>query len=76
MKVLVLLLVLVLALGWIFLRQRGRGSVDSTSRRPGPHATEMLACAHCGVHVPRGEALFDAAGNAYCGAEHRQAGPR
>ena len=36
----------------------------------------MLACAQCGLHVPKAEALFDAAGRPYCGEAHRLAGPR
>jgi uncharacterized protein len=36
----------------------------------------MLACAHCGVHLPQGDATFDAAKRAYCTAAHRLAGPR
>lgn len=76
MKFLVLLLVLVVALGWIFLRQRGRAgeSGAESSRRSG--AAEMLACQHCGVHFPRAEAVLDSDGRAYCGTEHRVAGPR
>jgi uncharacterized protein len=36
----------------------------------------MLACAHCGVHLPSADALRDAAGRAYCSDAHRLAGPR
>jgi len=74
MKYLVLLGVIVLA--WVlFFKGRRR---PPTVGRPGadePVAT-MLACTHCGLHVPRAEALFDAAGRPYCGEAHRLAGPR
>jgi len=38
----------------------------------------MVACAHCGLHLPRSDALV--LGNAsrpayYCSAEHRAQGP-
>ncbi|MCZ2104186.1 MAG: PP0621 family protein [Comamonadaceae bacterium] len=35
---------------------------------------EMVACAHCGVHLPREEALTDGA-QTYCCAAHRDKGP-
>lgn len=41
-----------------------------------PEAAQMLACAHCGVHLPRGEASFDVAGRPFCSPEHRVGGPR
>ena len=34
----------------------------------------MLACAHCGVHIPQAEALMMGS-QAYCSAEHRRMGP-
>jgi uncharacterized protein len=53
--------------------QRG-GQPAAPGRRGGP-PEPMLTCAHCGMHLPRGDALI-AAGQAYCCAEHRDAGPR
>jgi len=35
----------------------------------------MLACAHCGVHLPASLALR-AQGHSFCSAAHRDAGPR
>ena len=34
----------------------------------------MMQCAHCGVHLPRADALMDARG-AFCSEAHRLAGP-
>ena len=34
----------------------------------------MVACAHCGLHVPASEAVGD--GPYFCSNEHRRAGPR
>ena len=36
---------------------------------------QMVACRHCGVHLPADEAVFDGQ-MPYCGTSHRQAGPR
>ena len=54
----------------------------SLSRRDGgrPRAARereqaaLVSCAHCDVHLPRGEAL-EHAGNFYCSEEHRRLGP-
>ena len=79
MKFLVLLLVLAVAVGWVMLRTRRHQAPPV--KPPPPQTTTktaspMLACAHCGLHLPGSEALVDPAGHAYCGAEHRDAGPR
>jgi len=82
-KYLVLLAVVGLAIWWL---RRGRASDDAprtppkkkeqgTTRGPAP-PTPMLACAHCGVHLPQAEALTDGAGRPFCGEAHRLAGPR
>lgn len=82
MKYLVLALILAVVVGWFF--GRGRRKVEPPARgraapaAPAPEAPkriEMLACAHCGVHLPRSEAAFDAAGRPFCTPEHRVAGP-
>ncbi|MCM0608941.1 MAG: hypothetical protein KA711_08075 [Ideonella sp. WA131b] len=83
MKFVVLLLVFVGALAWLAVSRRQRPpDLPPVPLRPGkdderieaPQA--MVTCAHCGVHVPQADALFDAAGHPYCGEGHRQAGPR
>ncbi len=75
MKYVVLIGVLVLA--WV-LFFKGRRKPPPPVGRPGaaPQVAAMLACAHCGLHVPKAEALFDAAGRPYCGEAHRLAGPQ
>jgi uncharacterized protein len=73
MKYLVLLVVLVVAIGiWRSRRQSDVASTASPDTRALPQ--DMLACAHCGVHVPRAEALL-AGRHAYCCAEHQRMGP-
>lgn len=78
MKYLVVLLVIVVV-AWLLLRARSR---DRASRAaPGSQgkahrkAREVVACRHCGLHLPRDEAVADASGT-YCSHEHRIAGPR
>ena len=68
-------LVLVLGLGVA-------GGAGQTRRPPAPGPEkapprapvlpqDMVACSHCGVHVPRAEALM-LGQHAYCCAEHRR----
>jgi uncharacterized protein len=42
-----------------------------TAARPVPAPVAMVACRHCGTHLPRAEAVEGSLG-LYCGAEHRQ----
>ena len=67
-----LFLIAVFVLLWLL-----RGSIG---RRPGSGAARgrpatpqpMIACAHCGVHLPRDEAL-PGRGGVFCGDAHRAA---
>ena len=76
-----LLVILVLVVAWM-MGSRGRGNAapppPTRRHRTGDGAAreQMLACAHCGVHLPQSEAVNDAAGRPYCGEAHRLAGPR
>jgi len=75
MKYLVVVLVVVVV-AWVLLRPRQAKRAQDRRPRPqdaGPLA--MLQCRHCGVHLPRAEALVDERG-AYCSEAHRLAGPR
>jgi uncharacterized protein len=73
MKYLVLLLVLVVVIGiW-----RGRRTIETRRQYQGPRQSvpqDMLACAHCGVHIPKADALLLGT-QAYCCDEHRRLGP-
>jgi uncharacterized protein len=77
MKFILLLLVVGVVI-WM-INSRGRKPLPpSPGARPGRQSatpSPMLACAHCGVHVPQAEAVTDSAGHPYCGAPHRDAGP-
>lgn len=46
--------------------------------QPDPQASpeRMVACAHCGVHLPASESVSDSAGRAFCSAAHLEASKR
>jgi uncharacterized protein len=69
---LLLLALAVLALVWLVRRAlRARQASADTAKAPG----ELVACAHCGVNLPRAEAR-GAGDGLYCSEEHARLGPR
>lgn len=71
MKYVVLVLVIAAVLWWA----RSRARTRSVERKPpaAPPALEAIVpCAHCGVHLPRAEAVPGALG-VYCSDEHCRA---
>jgi len=78
MKYVVLLAILAVVMLVFF--GRGRSKIEPPKPKPPVKPplikTEILACAHCGLHLPQAEAAFDAAGRPFCTPEHRVAGPR
>ena len=78
MKIVVVLIALLL-LVWLVLGSTRRRARDARRDEPAPRGTSqaegMVACAHCGVHLPASLAL-QAGERAYCSAAHRDAGPR
>lgn len=71
-----LLLAVVLAVLWLLRQTRHKKRSDNPASPPPPQQapaapTEIVACAHCGVHLPRQDALPGAQGRHYCGAAHR-----
>ena len=78
LKLLLFVAVIVAAL-WMFKSRARSGSDAPPPKRPQPPGGQpqtMLACAHCGVHLPQADALTDASGRPYCTEAHRLAGPR
>jgi uncharacterized protein len=75
-KYLVVILVIAIA-GWLMLRDRDRARSAARPRRTRKNATpaEMVECLHCGIHLPRCDAIEDDRG-AFCNEAHRLAGPR
>ncbi len=64
-------LVVALLLWWVFGRAPRKANTRASAPRDG-RAEAMVACAHCGVHLPRSDALT-ARGLHYCSAAHRDA---
>ncbi len=64
-----LLLLVVAAVLWLL---RSKSRPDPSSASPPSGREEMLACAHCGLHLPRSEALSGPDG-VFCGEAHRRA---
>jgi uncharacterized protein len=81
MKFVVLFLVLLAAAGWWVLGRRRSSDAEKTVPPPPAPPRQIgkpeaiVACAHCGVHLPAAEALQDDAGRPYCSEAHRRAGP-
>ncbi|MDH4172855.1 MAG: PP0621 family protein [Betaproteobacteria bacterium] len=70
---LILLALAVLVLVWL-LRRALRARQGGAPKVPGAPG-ELVACAHCGVHLPRAEAR-SAPGGDYCSEAHARLGPR
>jgi uncharacterized protein len=86
MKYLLVALVLVVAV-WVLLArarrvkskppQSGAGPSERTSQTSDSESSvAMVACCHCGVHLPQSDAVFDLEGQVFCSPEHQRAGPR
>jgi uncharacterized protein len=67
-RLLVLILLAVLAV-WLLRRALRAGK---PSVKP-PVQGDLVACARCGMHLPRAEAR-ESAGRLYCGEEHARLG--
>ena len=83
-KYLLLLLVIMVVSWGLFGRRRGsRHDGPPPAGRPAPREDasqidDMVACAHCGVHLPRGEAVAEEGRGGrlhYCSQEHQRRGP-
>lgn len=72
MKYLVLFLVF-LAIGWYWRSERS-GEVSNGRRRKTrePIPQDIVPCQHCGVHLPRQDAIVGSRG-LYCSQAHRTA---
>lgn len=76
---------LIALLVWLIvvpLLKRTLGRSTPAPQRPttpppaGQEPQEMVACAHCGLHLPASEAHHDLGGLPYCSAEHARLGRR
>lgn len=76
MKYLLVMAVVGVVLWLMFGSRRRGGKPPRPAARPSAEPVVMLACAHCGVNLPRTEALQDGAARPFCSEAHRAAGPR
>lgn len=73
MKFLVLFAVLAVAyVIWRNARIAGRAAPPPAARPPAAQPQEMVQCAVCSLHLPRGDALPGPGDAYYCCTEHRQ----
>jgi uncharacterized protein len=78
MKLVVWAVIFVLVAMWL-LRGKGAKSGNDTRSAAGNgdgdgdkrDGEAMIRCAHCGVHVPRSEAVVTSGGTSYCSETHR-----
>jgi uncharacterized protein len=71
MKYLFLLLVILLVI-WAVKRGRQTNNANPPSTPEAPPPSEMVTCAHCGIHLPQEEAVSGQKG-LYCSTDHRAA---
>jgi uncharacterized protein len=76
MKYLLVAVVVGVVLWLMFGMRRRVEKPPQRGGRPAGQLPKMVACAHCGVHLPDKEAPHDADGRPYCSDAHRVAGPR
>jgi uncharacterized protein len=70
---LIVLVLLVVVAVWLIRRALRRPVSPDDASRAGK-AGELVSCARCGLHLPRGEART-AGGELYCSEEHARLGP-
>jgi uncharacterized protein len=75
MKYLVVILVIVVV-GWLAIRGRSRPALRTRGKPSRERPQPMAQCRHCGIHLPRGDAVVEVTGDLYCCEAHRLAGPR
>jgi len=72
MKLLIVLLAGLL-LAWLWRSGRTsspKSRLNDPEARP-PKPDDIVSCRHCGLHVPKNEAVMGRTGT-YCGAAHRE----
>jgi uncharacterized protein len=71
-------ILLLIAIGFVVLAvirtyQRSLNKPSAPGRDP--IVEDMVKCAHCGVNLPRSEAIYSG-GNFFCTPEHKQLGKK
>jgi uncharacterized protein len=72
-KILLLIAIGFVVLGVIRAYQRSLNKPSAPAR--GPIVEDMVKCAHCGVNLPRSEAIYSG-GDFFCTPEHKQLGKK
>lgn len=78
----IVLIILVLFVARIAGRMAAQRQADAQSgqkkkaqgAQPPPSLESMVRCAHCGIHLPRSEALLQN-GQTWCSPDHARLGP-
>jgi uncharacterized protein len=71
---LIVVVVLVVLAVWLIRRAlRSAGASQPAQTKSSNEVADLVRCARCGVHLPRGEAR-QADGVLYCGEEHARLG--
>jgi uncharacterized protein len=71
---LALLALLVLAVVfWLRYKAGSRRSGATQEPERAGSVESMVPCLHCGVHLPRHDAVFSVSGKTYCSAAHQLA---
>jgi uncharacterized protein len=68
-----LLFFVIVGLVWWVWSKRAASDANKANQKPRP-AERMVACAQCGVNLPRSDSL-EQDGKHYCCVSHRDAGP-
>lgn len=68
------LLLLIIAAAVVYFLVSGYARKRDRAASAAPTGEAMIPCAHCGVNIPRSEALENA-GRFFCSEEHRRIGP-
>jgi uncharacterized protein len=70
-----LLLIVAAVVAVVWLLRRAIAGPRRDEARPGAPSGELVACAQCGVNLPKAEARGED-GRFYCSEEHWRLGPR
>lgn len=67
----ILLIAIAFAAAFWLLRNHHRRAGGGVQRPADPRTEDMVDCAHCGVHLPRGE-VIESGTRYFCSAEHER----
>lgn len=77
MRTLLILALALIGFWWVrrSLQEMQRRRHDRAAREAGAEPERMVACAHCGLHVPESDCVRGE-GQVFCSVEHRRLGVR